>query len=81
MLIAARDKCCYEIDVTEGLKGDGNEEKTGGRIAVLYGKSTFHSSDQVKEDGFKKDDIYVDLGDDPPDEMDEELSRRLTEVA
>lgn len=77
MLIAAWDKYGDAIDVTKRLKDDGNEKETEDRIAALFGESLFHSSGPIEHDGVENDDTYVDLGDDRPHKMNEELAMRL----
>lgn len=79
MLILARNKYGDDIDVTGLVKEDFNEEETESKIAALYGESLFHRSGQIEDDGITKDTTYIDLGDDPSHEVDEELNTGVKE--
>lgn len=50
-------------------------------IAALYGESVFHNKGQIKDDGLQNKDVYVDCGDDPVKELENELQGRVKEAA
>lgn len=80
MLMAARDKYGDDIDVADRLATDGNQEENEGTIAALFGESVFHSSGQIEEDGLEDEDVYVDLGDDRIEDIEDELQKRIAEA-
>lgn len=80
MLLAARDRLGDNIDVIERLVEDGNEEEADSTIAALYGDALFHQGGIIDNDGLYKEDVYVDLGDDPPEMVKKELQNRISEA-
>lgn len=78
MLMAARDKCDNDINVADRLATDGNQEENEGTIAALFGESVFNSSGQIEEDEFEDEDVYVDLGDDRTEDIEDELQNLIT---
>lgn len=79
MLMAARDKYGNEIDVAGPFVKDGNGEESNGRIAGFIGESVFHNDRQIEDDGLEHEDIYVDLGDDRMEEIEDEIKKRIVE--
>lgn len=65
MLLAARYKWSDNIDVTEWLIENGNEFEKDYNIEVLHGSASFHQGGLNDNNGLDKENIYVDLGDDP----------------
>lgn len=80
MLISPGDKYGEDIDVTNRLKNDFNEEESNGRITAIYGDSVFHSSGSVEYDGLTTKDIYVDFGDNEPRDIETQVSKRIAEA-
>lgn len=64
MLLAARDKLGYDIDVKERMIGGRNEKENDSTIAALYGELVFHGGGQIEDDGLYVEDVYVYSGDD-----------------
>lgn len=58
-------------------KDDGNEEESNGKIVALYEESVFHSGCFMKDDGLSAEDIYVHFGDEEPQGIQDELSKRI----
>lgn len=69
MLMAPRDKYGSDINVKERLIRDGNKGETSGKTAALFGESAFHIRGAIEDDGLELDGIYVDFGDDAPEEI------------
>lgn len=74
MLMAARDNYEEDVDVTVRLTKDGNEYNCSGNIAALFAESIFHTGGNVDNDGLEYEDVYVDLDDDPPGSIRNEVS-------
>lgn len=81
MLMAARDKYGSYMNVKERLIEDGNEEEISGKFAALFGGSFLINGGAREDDGLENDDIYVDFGDDAPEEISKELDQRISEAS
>lgn len=73
MVMAARTKYDADINVR-----NGNEEDVAGITATLFGLSVFHNAEVMEDDGLDGNDLYLDFGDDAPDQIDEELGDRIS---
>lgn len=72
--MAAQDKYREKIDVAQRLADDGNkEEESKQEIVALFGESVFYSGGNVEEDRLITEQMCVDFGDDPPQEVENEL--------
>lgn len=78
--MAARDKLGDDIDVTEELEEDGNEKENKAVIEALYGESLFHREGHDEDDVLKDEDVYVNLCDDPSEEVERELQEGMKEA-
>lgn len=81
MLLAARDRYGEEIEVKAKIKADGNEKELSGVIAALFGKSVFHNSGAIENNGLEAEEIFVDFDEDTNEEIQKELDQRLKEAA
>lgn len=68
--MAAEDEHGDDIDVTKGLHDISSErEETAGSIKALLRESVLQSRGDAKDDGLESKYIYVDFGDDGPEEI------------
>lgn len=80
MLITAWDRFRKDIDLTQCLADDGKEEENEGQVAALFEESAFHNSGRIEADWKIKNDIYVDRGNDPREDMEKEVKHRAEEA-
>lgn len=69
VLIASRDQYGGDSYIKKLLEKERYEKKTEGKIAALPGESPFSSSSQIKDDSLQKEDMYVNLADNSPQEV------------
>lgn len=63
MLIAAQGKFGEDINVTDKLRQNENEEDKDGTISALYEEPVLHMRGQIEENGMHKNDENVYLRD------------------
>jgi len=75
LLSAAADRHGGVVDIPALLRKDGHADtsSTGGR-------STFHSEGGAEEDFLEDKDVYVDLGEDSPEELEEALADMVAQA-
>jgi len=90
LLSAAADRHGGVVDIPALLRKDGHADtsSTGGRESIHsilcarglgYG-STFHSEGGAEEDFLEDKDVYVDLGEDSPEELEEALADMVAQA-
>lgn len=77
MLLAVPDKFGDNIDVIERLAEDRIEEETVNTLAALYRDTPFLQRDFIGNDGLKKENVYVELNDDPPEMVEKNCKTEL----
>lgn len=80
MLLVARAKFGDNIDVIERLFEDGNDEKKEPTIPALHEDALFYQGGLINNDGLDKEDVYVELGDEPPKMVEKDLQNRINEA-
>lgn len=83
MIQAACDKHDGEINVADIMDETTPEVGTDDAemsIAALLSGDIFHSAGGVEDDGMDDEDIYIDMGEDPPFEIEKELEKRIKDA-
>lgn len=56
------------------------ESKPSERVASLLTEAIFHSAGGYENDGLEEDDVYIDLGEDPDEDIVAEIQKRVDEA-
>ena len=79
VLIAISDRNAGVIDTTE-MSQEPETAAPDPKVAALLEEAIFHSAGGCEKDGLESEDIHIDIGDDPDEDLVRELETRVTEA-
>lgn len=75
------DKHDGEIDMAEMMSNRTiDEQNNNGSIATLLLENIYHSAGGSEQDGLEEEDIYIDLGEDTEEDINNALEQRINEA-
>lgn len=80
LLAAACDRNNGVVNIPEALRKQQCDASEHGRISALLAEGVFHSAGGDENDGLSDEDVYIDLGDDSEQELDDALNLRINEA-